>query len=301
MSSILYFNSSNIVANSNNSVLRYNLGTTLQLDNTYEVAISSIQMYNSIFNVNAQLYRNNSFQYYWLDASGVFDFSTPFTVNIPDGMYTTSALNQLMVDTMVKNKHYLVSVSDNTSLQFFYTIQNNVANYRTQLICYRATTRDQIEGSNPSYAYPAGGVSWILPTINTNQVGAIQFGDNNFSEILGFSKNQRVPAVMPSSTTIINSDYAPVQSPVSSILLTCNLVKNELSSPTNILHSMAFTTNYGELNKDEPNNLLFCGVQNGTYSFIELQLLDQNYRAVQIQDSQMLIALVIKRKDEIKK
>ena len=303
MSSILYFNSANIVSGTNNSTLRYNLGTTLQLEDNYEVAISSIHMYNAIFNINSTLYRNNQFQYYWLNSSGVVDFNTPYTITIDDGMYTTSTLNQLFINAMTANKHYLVSTSDSTSLTFFYTIQNNLANYRVQLISYKFITRDQVTGTDAPYAYPSGGVSWVLPLENASQVGAVRFMDNNFSNILGFNKNQRIPSTNQTSTTIINGDFAPVQSPVTSLLVTSNLVKNELSNPTNILHSMAFTEDFGELNKDEPNNLLFCPVQRGSYSFIELRFLDQDFRAVQIQDTQMLIALVIRKikKDEIVK
>ena len=87
----LSLNSGNIVPGTNNSQLQYNFPSGSIVPNEGDqIALSSILMYNSVFNFTAAL-QNNSFTYYWIDG-------TPNTVTITDGFYDVDALN----DTCIK-------------------------------------------------------------------------------------------------------------------------------------------------------------------------------------------------------
>ena len=89
---MIIFNDQNIIEGTNNSMLRLKFSSPLQIDSTEQIALSTLNMYYSWFNISASQYNNNVFQYRWFDASGVLN--QVFTVTIPDGLYTIDTLNE---------------------------------------------------------------------------------------------------------------------------------------------------------------------------------------------------------------
>jgi hypothetical protein len=53
---------------------------------------------------------------------------------------------------------------------------------------------------------------------------------------------------------------------------------------------------FGYLNSEKPNEIPYLPITNGSYNFIELRFLDQDLKAIQIQDSQILVNLLLKGK-----
>lgn len=298
MAAILYLNSSNIVAGTNNSVLRYKLTSNpFAGKDRYEIALAKTEMYNSIFNIS-DAYNNNTFSYYWLNSTGVIDTNTKYTVVIPNGMYNTDQLNQFFMSAMIANKHYLVSTYDSNALTFFYSFTNNLSVYRVQLNAFKFLTREVVNtggSTNLPYNYPSG-ATWQLPTTGSRLVGSIYFPNNNFGKLMGFNSNQTLPALGTVSDNMqILGNTAPAQLPSSSILFSSNIVKNQLSYPDNILHSIALDDSFGSLIVEEPNNLLWLPVAQGSYDSIQISMQDQDFRPVSIQDPQMLLTLVLRK------
>ena len=289
----IILNRNNIVSNTNNTVLRYNFAGT-QSFSDQEICVASIQMYNSVFNIDTQLYNNNSFTYTFHNATGT-GFDT-FSVVIPDGYYSTNDLNEYFVSVMDSRGHF---IQNNTTRAktYYYTILDNVNRYAVQLVCSKLPSTADLTGST------RGSTTWTAPASGsaTHRTGQITFlTTNNFHLILGFAQ-QSYPS-SPSTASSFNalSSVPPVQQPVSSILLTCNLVENPLSNPSNLLTS--FTINqaeFGAMAIINPNNLIWqpCSHITGA-SYLELRMLDQDFRPFKIQDNQMLFNILIKEKEK---
>ena len=100
----LALNSKNIVDGTNNSQLQYNFPSgSIQINEGDQLALSSISMYNSVFNVTAAL-KNNTYSYIWIDGS-------VNEVKMVDGYYDLDSWNDFLHQTMLVNKHYLIEVS----------------------------------------------------------------------------------------------------------------------------------------------------------------------------------------------
>ena len=76
----LILNQSNIVPNTNNSVLEYTFPAgNIHIVKGQKLALGSLTMYYSTFNITTT-YNNNQYQYVWVDGSVV-------SVSIPNGFY----------------------------------------------------------------------------------------------------------------------------------------------------------------------------------------------------------------------
>ena len=116
-------NSSNQSTNPNN-LLSYKFPTTAVFDN-HSIAVVSISMYLSWYNIDAELYNNNIFTYTWLDPSGSYK---TYTVNFPNGLYEVPALNNYLQYTLIQRKQF--SIDSTTGAYVFYiTLNINPAAY----------------------------------------------------------------------------------------------------------------------------------------------------------------------------
>lgn len=328
MSSSIILNTSNIVPNTNNTTLRYKFQTPQKFDDGSQVAVRSIQMYNSIFNIDKNLYNNHKFCYYWLNSSGALDTNTAITVTIPDGNYTTADINEIFMATMLKNKHYVVSSTDPTKITFFYSFVDNPVTLKCRLTVYPFFRTTQLGTSLGKYLYPNltinNGGQWTLPVANS-LLGRIEFFNdtsNKLSYFLGFTGRTIYKTITPleyetnsriypnkygfnevgdlsSLNQTVNyqveSESIPVQQPISSIVVTSNLAKNEMSYPDNVLHSFVFKSNSGYINSEEPSQLNFMKCQSGTYSYVDISFLSQDFEKINIRDSQMLVQLIFRQ------
>jgi hypothetical protein len=295
MAQSIILNRNNIVAGSNNSVFRYQLPKLTSFQNM-EIGVKSIDMYNSIFNINASLYNNHRFQYYWFNATGTL--STLHTITIPDGFYDTVSLNEFLYAQLIINTHYLIS-TENKYL-FFLKMSDNINRYGIQLDCQITYTNDQaIAGillNGITYKYPTTRTgSWQFPS-STPLTPRFKFPTtSNFHVIIGYDQ-----AEYPSANRTVSQSFlsttVPMQSPVSSVIVLCNLVRNELCNPETLLHSFILNADFGYLNSERPNETSYLPITNGSYNTIELRFQDQDLRPIQIRDPQILINLLLRQK-----
>ena len=101
--STIILKSNNVMTNTNNSSYRYTFPTPTAF-NKKSIAIHSVNMYSSIFNINQELYDNNFFQYQWWNSSDVL---TTYDVVLSDGNYSVVDINYLLQGVMLNNKHYI--------------------------------------------------------------------------------------------------------------------------------------------------------------------------------------------------
>ena len=119
----LILNQSNLVQDGYNNKFVYRFPNSVFFKDDY-IAVNSITMYYSWFNITAE-YGNNVFQYIW---NGV-----TYTINIPDGLYEVSQLNQLLQFTFIQNGHYLTLSGQNV---YFIELVANPTRYAIQINTY---------------------------------------------------------------------------------------------------------------------------------------------------------------------
>lgn len=295
----LILNSSNIVANTNNSVFVYQFPAgNVQLKEGQKLALASLQMYYSNFNIT-QTYNNNSFSYTWIDGTVV-------TASIPDSFCDVDGLNNFLHYTMVENGHYYVDGAG----QFVYliTLTVNPTRYAVELNCFR--TSATIATTN-GWTIPTGSFlspAWVNPTnaiVPIFTVPASSFGD-----LIGFTAgnypNAVIAGVPPaqtetpsySATQVFISSYTPQITPVGSFIMTCSLINNNYAVPNNLLYSFSPQGNFGEQFVIAPNQYAFINIQAGQYTNFRVQFYDQNLRPVALQDPNTVILLIILEANE---
>jgi hypothetical protein len=291
----LILNSANILEGTNNSILSYEfIGGNINLKKGQKVALASLQMYYSTFNITSAN-KNNSFSYNWVDG-------TTYSVVVPDGFYDILALNNFLHFTMVQNSHYLVSSTGD--FVYLMTLGVNPTQYAVELNCFGISVA--VAAANV-WVLPAG-ATWVLPV--NFIVPELVVGTNNFGLVIGFAAGTYPNAVIagvppnqtqnPAYTTSQQflSTFTPQVSPVSSFILTCSLINNNYAVPNNLIYSFAPSGNIGEQFTVAPNQYVFIDVLPAQYSRFQVSFIDQAFRPVAIQDPNMIIQLVISDPDD---
>lgn len=283
----LIINGNNLVPNGFNDTYRYSFPVGSVDFKDDQVAVSSVNMYYSWFNITSantgSRYNNNAFQYIWTDGGG----STTFTVTFPDGYYTVSQSNAYFQSQMVTNGHYLVD--NNGEFVYYLEFVENATYYAIQLNAYPLPTALPAGWTNPE--------AIIFPvTASTPQL--IVLSTNNFNNIIGFNAGTYPPAIQATRYSKL-SDYTPQVSPVNSLILSCTLLNNRYAIPSTLLYSFSPAgTAFGDLISIQPSEMSFVDIQDGAYNDFTIEFRDQNLNRVAINDSNIVILLSIKNKME---
>ena len=91
-------NQSHCLDTTQNNTYVYNFPNSVQFVNDESIAVASISMFYSWYNISAAL-SNNTYTYTWTSGAT----TTTYTVLIPDGIYNISDLNKHLQFTMVNN------------------------------------------------------------------------------------------------------------------------------------------------------------------------------------------------------
>lgn len=274
----LILTAKNVVSGTNNTVLEYSFpGGGVDIKHGTTIALSSITMYYSTPNISLS-YNNNSFSYTWVDGN-------TYPVNIVDGFYEISNLNDYLHQQMLNNKHYLIEKSTNKFV-WFMTLAVNTSTYKVDVVSYPMNSTDYLPANytNPSSV-------WTVPVTNKNPQ-LIVF-TNAFRDIIGFSAGTFPTSFTVSVTTTVSSTAIPQVSPLSSYLLKCSLVNNNYSIPNSLIYSFPPSGGFGSQFVVAPNQMSFIDCQTGYYNSLTVTITDQNDRGVILLDPNMTVLLVI--------
>lgn len=278
----LILNSKNVVPNSNNSKYRYEFQTTQKFENM-SVSLTSVNMYYSWFNIT-QANNNNKFQYRWFNSAGAL--SAIFDVDIADGYYSVQTLNEKLQNVLYSRGHYLELATN--QVVYHLEILTSATYYAIQLNTYPMP--NSVNAGLQGLSKPAN-ATWNFPSSARTPQFIIL--DNNFKNLIGYQPGT-YPAVQNSVINNFLSTNTPAMSPVSSVIMTSNLIYNQLSNPTNVLYSFSIgTTGFGDIIDIKPNFPQYFKIPNGTYNNIEIEFLDQNFNRMNILDNQLIIVLTI--------
>lgn len=276
MSNTLILNSSNVTNQKN--IYQYNfLNGAFVVPDGSEMCISGITLPYSFYNIQQQFYNNTSFEITWTQA-----VLATYTIDLPNGYYSVNTLNDFLQGQLINLGLYLVDASgDNV---YYLSMVYNVSTYSVQLLSFAVPIALPAGYTNPAgLTFPAVASTpqfVILPT-------------NNFGLIIGFTAGSYPPVVQPTNYSVL-SNTLPNGSPVNSIIVRCNLVSNNVVSPSDILDSFQITGTFGTNLNYSPNFEKWIKIKSGRYSNFTITLQDQNFNNIPILDTNVLITLLLK-------
>lgn len=277
----IIINSSGLQTSAFNNTYKYTFPSGSVTFNKSKVAVGEINMYYSWFNISATN-NNNSYQIIWPTFAG----STTYTVTMPDGFYDIGSINTYLESFLITNGLYLVDEKNNNV--YYLQWQSNANYYAIQLNEFPVPTALPTAYSNPaSMTFP---VSATCPQVIISS--------NNFQNTVGFVAGTF--GAGSSSNESFLSTFTPQISVVQSLLLSCTLLNNRYSNPSTILS--AFTTQgvgFGSLISFAPTFPQFVNIQDGQYTDFTIQFLDQSFNPVPINDTNIVVQLLIKNPDKI--
>lgn len=285
----LIINSNNVISNSYNDTYTYKFPLGSIAFKNDQVAVSQVNMYYSWPNITSGStggqYNNNSFGYYWIDG-------TLYTVTMPDGYYAITDINAYFQSVMVSNGHYLID--DLGNFIYYLELIINQTYYACQIDCFnvptsaQATTLKYTQPSNATWDFPSSSVTpqFYVPS------------NNNFGLVIGFSSGIYPSTTQSTSYSITSNNGVPEVSPVSSLILECTLLNNPYSIPSTLLYSFAPNVSYGEQIQINVPTHSWVDIADGQYNEFTITFKDQNLNRIQILDSNVVILLTIKNKNE---
>lgn len=297
---VLVLNQNNITQDGLNSELVYKFPNSITLKDKY-IAVSSIAMFYSWFNI-ASVANNNTLSYTWTNALGV---TTVYQINIPDGLYDISDINNYIQFVSIQNGTYWTISAVN---YYPFELQVNPNRYAIQLNTY-----------NIPIAAPAGASVPVnfpgWPNVRQNSVITI---NANFNKIVGYTagfvsnsnlNNAYVPPLADRSNNFVAKDslgtlsylsnVAPQVQPNNNVLFSISNINNPYSVPSSIIYSLSPKVAVGEQINETPPNFMWNKMIDGTYNEIRLQLRGTDQQRLIINDPNMTILLTIRDKFDV--
>lgn len=303
----IVLNQTNIVNDGTNSNLVYKFPSSVKFGEDSEVAITSITMYYSWFNISASL-GNNRLSFNWVNTAGTNNYTT-YTITIPDGLYEIEDIQNYIefvcqnapnlttnfISPVPTSSFYLVNAAGDYQYYFQFTV--NPTAYSVQLDTFNVPTSLPLGWSNP------GGT--LLPLQTFNPVVSTLAGFNN---IVGFSstfssvqnQNNSAPNVgTPTnykigSTLSYLSTTAPQVQPNNNLLVTLSNIDNAYSNPTSVIYSLVPSVSIGQIIAEKPPEFNWCKLRSGTYNELRLGFLGTDLSQIRIRDPNMTIILTIR-------
>lgn len=296
----IVLNTSNIVPDGKNNKLIYRFpNSVLFKDNS--IAVSSVSMYYSWFNISEEL-QNNKFSFAYLDPT-----NTLITVNIviPDGTYEVITLNALLQFEFIKEGFYLLDSATGENVYYAEFILNP-SRYAVQINTFLFPS-----ALPAGYTAPANFVGFaISPPTTYNPVITLPA---NFNKIFGYTAGFQTDlninnSFVPPVSTIVDkngagtisylSNTAPQLQPNSSVYFAISNINNQYSQPSSIIYALVPTVRIGEVIIERPPQFAWNALIDGTYNELRLTFLGSDLSPVTINDPNMTILLVIKDNNE---
>jgi len=292
-------NSTNIVQDGLNNKLVYKFPNSVVLKDKY-IAVSSISMYYSWFNISTTL-GNNTFTFTWTAGA----VTTTYTIIIPDGLFDIAAINNYIQFYCISKSLYW-TIGGNNYYPFELIVNAN--RYAVQLNTYYIPTSAPTGATTPS-----GFPGW--PTTAQNPVVVFP---SAFNAIVGYTASFTSAANVGGATTFGTataatnyatkdsttntisylSNLAPNVQPNSSILFVLSNINNPYTQPSGIIYSLNSSVGVGQLITEKPPNFMWNKLIDGTYNELRLTFLSPTLQPVYINDPNMTILLTIRDKDE---
>jgi hypothetical protein len=246
-----------------------------------EVALSDISIYYSWRSITSS-YNNNKFSFTYPGSS-----VTTYNITLPDGTYTAKDLDNYLKFFCIQNNLYLINTTTG-DYKYYITIQENPAQYALEFISYPVGITLE-----SGYSAPAGHPGFPA----TNARPQLIINNEGFSQILGFSLGT-YPAIGAGSSAFSKiSDFTPQLSPVQSVIILLDAVINPFASNSGVIGTInSKGTSYGSLISYSSPEYNWLKCQQGQRQDITVRFTDQNFRPLEILDTNLTIRLLLKKK-----
>ena len=286
MSYPIILNSTNVTGTGR---LEYIFPSAVKFGADDEIAIQSISLYNSIFNIEAV--RGNNM------ITATFNALVPETAvfKFDDGFYDVPSINSFIQQQCMANKWYMLdgaAEESTTNHIYFLELLINSNLYGVQLNSYALPTA--ANAATLGYSKPAG-ATWDFPA--TNQSMQLTITTESFGNLIGFNTGI-YPATIQTTTQNILNVKSPQISPVNSIIVGCNLISSPLAVPSHLFYALAIDAGFGSMIKEKAGSPAFNKIAAGHYGRIIIDLLDQNFSNLRINDKEMVIVLSVRLKQK---
>ena len=262
-----------------NNMYCLKLPKSVQFKKGDKLSLYSFSMYNSFYNISASQYGNTQITFTWFDG-------TVYNWTIPDGYYSLSDLNLWLQQQFIINKLYCVN-SNNSQNIYFVQFQTNSVLYKAQIDVYFMPS--SANATLYGYQKPSG-ATWNFP--GSNLMNKITI-NSNLKSYFGFSTQTTFGEITPAQNMNYLSDITPTISPVFSIYIGCNLIVSEFNQIANLFSQFPISAAYGNLIKIESTIDSQISIKEGIYSDIIITLWDQENNALQFQDNDLTLFLII--------
>jgi len=286
MSSIITLSSKHVVANGYNNTLKYDLPYSGVNFSNHEIAIAKLQIYNSQYNINSNLYGNNTFSLIIPTAAT----TSTLVITLPDGYYSYADINTYIQSKLVTAGAYLIDGSGNNI--FYMNMSANATYYSCQIDFVPVPIALPAGYTKPATGlYAAAGTGLPSSTLTMQIVVPTGLGS-----VIGFTVASYPPSAL-STTQSYLSNITPQINPVSSYLIRCSMINNRLSLPSDIMSSFTNRgTSIGSLIDVSVPELIWLDLSSGSYTSFNISITDQLDRMVKFQDNQILLQLLIREK-----
>jgi hypothetical protein len=290
MSFTLVINNSNLSNPNTNGTYTYNfIGGGFKVEDDMECMLSSAQIPYSIFNITSA-YNNNKFTLAFPTGAGAGTY-TNFNVVIPDGFYTIPDLNAFMQQFAITNGLYLINSGENVYYTPSFFV--NPTSYAIQILLYTVPRSLPSGWTQPS--------NWIGYSTHSFDRTPHLHIPNNITDYLGFIPGQYPPTLPRASNySVLSNKIPPIASYVNSIVVHCSLVNNPVVSPSDILDAFQIQgATFGQNINYQPSVEKFVKLTKGSYSSMTITLTDQNNNTIYLNDPNILLTLLFRKKSLI--
>jgi hypothetical protein len=285
----LILNSTNVIGNYN-SQYKYNfLNGGFNVSENSAIAVSQVILPYSWFNISQSVYGNATFSYIWYYGAGL---ARTYTVILPDGNYSTIDINNYLEQYFISQNQYFTNASTGMNLYYIKLVSN--ATYYTNQFLF-----SPLPSSLPTgYTAPSAGFNYNNSTnYGYSSVGytpRIQITSTPFGSLIGYTIG-----TYPSTLQFVSysqlGNTIPNINPVNSLVLTCDIVSNQCTTPSNILDSFSLqNTGFGSNILYSPSYEKFITISPGNFPNLTLSLYDQNFNLIKCNDINIMIQLVVK-------
>jgi len=291
----LVLNNTNTIGNFN-SQFRYNfVGGGFSVPPNSEICVTQAVVPFSWFNCSQPVYSNATFTYTWYYGSGL---SRNYTVVFPPGNYSTVDFNYYLEQYFISQNQYFTNASTGQNLYFISLISNQTY-YTNQFIFSPIPTSLPTGYSEPpagfnynnstAYGYCVPGFSYT-PRINIPSYTGI-YGWGSLIGYLGGTYPSTLQTVSYNSL----GNTIPNINPVSSVIMTCDLCKNDCTTPNNIIDSFSpANTAFGYNINYSSNFEKYVSLDAGCFSSLTISLLSPTFNQIVANDNNVMIQLTIK-------
>lgn len=274
----IIINASNKVPNTTNRY-SYRFPSAVKFNATDQIALQSISLYNSFFNIE-QSRNNNRFSIIWnADTSVTYNFL------MPDSFMDVEGINAYIQQQCLLNNLYMVDADGKN--WFFIELQIAPTTYGVELRLYPVPT--EAIANEFGLIIPTG-ATWSFPA--TKKTPQFSFQEQAFGDLIGFKAGTFPVNVSALDTQILNT-FTPQISPVNSILLGCNVINSSFSIPSSLFFALPINTKFGGMIINQNSNPIFNQICPGVYTNIVIELYDQHFQPLKMNDDEMTLLLNI--------